>query len=174
MTLWLRLGFTLRLRMFGLIGLTIMPRYRRLFLPHFPLHIVQRGHDRQPVFVERVDYEYYLSNLKEMKNKLSISVYAYCLMTNHVHLLIMPDQNTDNVSQLLRVLAGRQTRYVNKLEKRTGTLWEGRFKSSLVDSHSYLLACLIFPRDTGHRVKNHIMTVIQNEVLDGKSTQNIQ
>ncbi|MCH8867952.1 MAG: transposase [Proteobacteria bacterium] len=151
-----------------------MPRYRRLFLPHFPLHIVQRGHDRQPVFVERVDYEYYLSNLKEMKNKLSISVYAYCLMTNHVHLLIMPDQNTDNVSQLLRVLAGRQTRYVNKLEKRTGTLWEGRFKSSLVDSHSYLLACLIFPRDTGHRVKNHIMTVIQNEVLDGKSTQNIQ
>ena len=118
-----------------------MPRYPRLFLPHMPLHIVQRGHDRQPVFVERKDYEYYLANLKEMKNELEIRIYAYCLMTNHVHLLIAPQEKTESVSQLLRVLAGRQTRYVNKLEKRTGTLWEGRFKASLIESETYLLAC---------------------------------
>lgn len=118
-----------------------MPRYHRLFLPYMPLHIVQRGHDRQPVFVERTDYEYYLANLREMKKELSIRVYAYCLMTNHVHLLIEPGETTETVSQLLRVLAGRQTRRINTLEKRTGTLWEGRFKASLVDSEAYLLAC---------------------------------
>lgn len=123
------------------IELTVLPRHRRLFLPHMPLHIVQRGHDRQPVFVELRDYEYYLSNLVEMKSELSIRVFAYCLMTNHVHLLIAPDEKTENVSRLLRVLAGRQTRHVNRLEKRTGTLWEGRFKASLVDSDAYLLAC---------------------------------
>ena len=141
MTLYFRLAFTLRLLLLRLTDHVIMPRYHRLFLPHFPLHVVQRGHDRQPIFVERADYEYYLSNLMEMKNKLSISVYAYCLMTNHVHLLIVPGETTQNVSQLLRVLAGRQTRYVNKRKKRTGTLWDGRFKASLVDSESYLLAC---------------------------------
>jgi len=118
-----------------------VPRYRRLFLPNTPLHIVQRGHDRQPVFVARTDYEYYLANLREIKSELSIRVYAYCLMTNHVHLLIEPGENTETVSQMLRVLAGRQTRHVNKLENRTGTLWEGRFKASLVDSEAYLLAC---------------------------------
>jgi putative transposase len=118
-----------------------MPRYQRLFLPHMPLHIVQRGHDRQPVFVERADYQYYLDNLRDMAPELSIRVHAYCLMTNRAHLLVAPTDATENVSKLMRVLAGRQTRYVNKLEKRTGTLWEGRFKASLVESERYLLSC---------------------------------
>ncbi len=118
-----------------------MPRFHCLFLRRMPLHIVQRGHNRQPVFVECADYEYYLANLGEMKSELSIRVYAYCLMTNHIHLLIEPGEQAEKVSRLIRVLAARQTRRVNKLERRTGSLWEGRFKASLVDSDSYLLAC---------------------------------
>ena len=118
-----------------------MPRYRRLFVKDIPLHIVQRGHDRKAVFVQPEDYQYYLANLVEMKDELAIDVYAYCLMTNHVHLLIMPRQVANNVSKLVRLLAARQTRHVNKLERRTGTLWEGRFKASLIDSDGYLLAC---------------------------------
>jgi putative transposase len=118
-----------------------MPRYRRLFLPDIPLHIVQRGHDRQPVFVEPSDYVYYLSNLAEAKVACEISVHAYCLMTNHVHLLVSPGQQADQVSVFMRILAARQTRYANRKEKRSGTLWEGRFKPSLVDSFAYLLAC---------------------------------
>lgn len=105
------------------------------------MHIVQRGHDRKAVFVQSEDYHYYLANLVEMKNELAIDVYAYCLMTNHVHLLIMPRREANSVSKFIRVLAARQTRYVNKLEQRTGTLWEGRFKASLIDSDDYLLAC---------------------------------
>ncbi|MDX1516297.1 MAG: transposase [Woeseiaceae bacterium] len=120
---------------------TAVPRYPRIFVPEIPLHIVQRGHDRQPVFVERRDFEYYLANLREMKDELSVRLLAYCLMTNHVHLILEPGSCTSNVSKLMRVLAARQTRFANKLEDRTGTLWDGRFRASLVDSDRYLLAC---------------------------------
>jgi REP-associated tyrosine transposase len=118
-----------------------MARNPRLFLPHMPLHIVQRGHNRNAVFVQQADYAFYLKNLKQVKSDLHIQVFGYCLMTNHVHLLLAPNDDVSNVSGLMKILAARQTRYVNKLEKRSGTLWEGRFKASLIDSDSYLLAC---------------------------------
>ena len=118
-----------------------MPRHPRLFIADIPLHIVQRGHDRQPVFVEPDDYAYYLANLAELKSELSVCVLGYCLMTNHVHLILMPGSDTATVSKLMRVVAARQTRLANKAEGRTGTLWDGRFKASLVDSEEYLLAC---------------------------------
>lgn len=118
-----------------------MPRYPRLFLPDIPLHIVQRGHDRKPVFVEPADYPYYLDNLIEKKSELDIRVFGYCLMTNHVHLIVTPGERAESVSKLIRVLAARQTRRVIKLENRSGTLWEGRFKASLIDTDTCLLAC---------------------------------
>lgn len=118
-----------------------MARYPRLFLPHMPLHIVQRGHDRKAVFVEEADYSYYLENLRQAKTDHHIKVFGYCLMTNHVHLLLAPGDDVNSVSRLMKILAARQTRYTNKLEDRSGTLWEGRFKASLIDSDSYLLAC---------------------------------
>ncbi len=118
-----------------------MPRHPRVFVPGFPLHIVQRGHDRQPVFVESEDYEFYLCNFAEIKAELSIRLHAYCLMTNHLHLIVTPDLDGGSISKLMRVVAARQTRRVNKLEMRTGTLWEGRFKASLIDTEQYLLAC---------------------------------
>ena len=106
-----------------------------------PLHVVQRGHDRQPVFVQAHDYRYYLKNIVEMKAELAIQLYAYCLMSNHVHLVVAPGQDVSSISRFMRVLAGRQTRYTNKLEGRSGTLWNGRFKASLIDSEKYLLSC---------------------------------
>ena len=118
-----------------------MARYPRLFLPDMPLHIVQRGHDRQPVFVQLQDFEFYISNLIEMKNELQIHVYSFCLMTNHIHLIVAPGDDVSSVSKLMCTLSARQTRYVNRLEKRTGTVWNGRFKASLIDTDAYLLAC---------------------------------
>lgn len=118
-----------------------MPRYPRLFIPDLPLHIAHRGHDRKPVFLQDADYRYYLDNLLETKTEFGIRVLAYCLMTNHVHLILVPGDDASAVSKLMRVLAARQTRRVNKLEGRTGTLWESRFKSSLIDTDRYLLAC---------------------------------
>jgi putative transposase len=93
------------------------------------------------VFVEDPDYRYYISTLKEWKLELNIKVYGYCLMTNHVHLILEPCNETASIGLLMKRLAGRQTRYVNHLEKRTGSLWEGRYKSSPIETETYLLAC---------------------------------
>ncbi|OOG21490.1 hypothetical protein B1C78_16120, partial [Thioalkalivibrio denitrificans] len=83
----------------------------------------------------------YLDALRELKDLLGIRVHAYCLMTNHVHLLLTPGETVSDIGKLMKALAGRATRYRNKREGRTGTLWESRYKSSPVQSEGYLLAC---------------------------------
>ena len=118
-----------------------MPRMGRVVLPEYPHHVVQRGHDKQAVFVSDDDYRYYVANLAEFKVTYDVKVYAYCLMTNHVHLLLAPD-TASGLGQLMKRLAGRQTRYRNKFEGRSGTLWESHYKSSLVDRDDYLMACV--------------------------------
>lgn len=118
-----------------------MPRRARIVLSHCPHHIIQRGHNRQVVFTGDSDFLYYLNTLSEWKTKLGCKVYSYCLMTNHVHLIIDPGDNEKNLGLLMKRVAGRQTRYINKLEKRSGSLWEGRYKSSPINANEYLLAC---------------------------------
>ncbi len=118
-----------------------MSRQARIILKNCPHHIIQRGHNRQPVFTGDDDYIYYLDNLRDWKKELGCKVYAYCLMTNHVHLIVDPGIRTENLGLLMKRLAGRQTRYVNKLEGRSGSLWEGRYKSSPISAGEYLLAC---------------------------------
>ena len=118
-----------------------MPRSGRLVLPDWPHHVVQRGHNRQPVFTCDDDFEHYLGNLRDEKRHLDCRVHAFCLMTNHVHLVIDPGSDPENLGRLMKRVAARQTRYVNKQERRTGTLWESRYKSSPVESDRYLLAC---------------------------------
>tara|TARA_R110001583_G_scaffold107745_1_gene256381 strand:- start:777 stop:1220 length:444 start_codon:yes stop_codon:yes gene_type:complete len=99
-----------------------------MIVPGFPHHIVQRGHNRQRVFVERRDFEYDLANLQEWKLVYELGVFSYCLMTNHIHLDVQANDNLSSNPQLMKRLAGRQTRFVNALEKRTGSLWEGRYR----------------------------------------------
>lgn len=118
-----------------------MPRKARIVLAGHPHHIIQRGHNRQTVFVGDDDYRYYLANLGEWKIELGCKVYAYCLMANHVHLIVNPGDNIENIGRLMKRIAGRQTRYVNKKEHRSGTLWDGRYHSSPIDTEEYLLTC---------------------------------
>jgi putative transposase len=118
-----------------------MPRTARIILPYTPHHIVQRGHNRQSVFVSDDDYNYYRENLIDFKREFGCRIYAYCLMTNHVHLIIDPGKKPESLSLLMKRVAGRQTRYVNKLEDRSGSLWEGRYKSSIISTKEYLPAC---------------------------------
>jgi putative transposase len=118
-----------------------MPRMARVVLPNYPHHVVQRGHNRQVVFAAEEDYQRYLTDLRELKDAFGVKVYAYCLMTNHVHLLLAPGESTSGLSQLMKALAARATRYRNRLEGRSGTLWESRYKSSVVQTDTYLLAC---------------------------------
>jgi putative transposase len=116
-----------------------VPRKARIILPNTPHHIVQRGHNRNAVFIEALDYQLYLDTLKEWKEALSVAVYAWCLMTNHVHLILNPGSDPRSIGLLMKRLAARQTRHVNKFENRTGSLWEGRYKASPIQSDAYLL-----------------------------------
>jgi REP element-mobilizing transposase RayT len=97
----------------------------------FPPDIVQRGHNRQPVFVQRRDFEYYLANLQEWKQVYELDVFSYCLMTNHVHLVVQANDNLSAIPQLVKRLAGRQTRFVNTLEKRNGSLSDELIRAAI-------------------------------------------
>jgi putative transposase len=103
--------------------------------------VIQRGHNRQIVFANRADYDYYLDTLQVWKTRLGVKVYAFCLMTNHVHLILEPGAAVEALAQLMKRMAARQTRYTNRLVGRTGTLWESRYKSSPIETDRYLLAC---------------------------------
>ncbi len=115
-----------------------MARLPRLNLPGIPQHVIQRGNNHQPCFFSEQDYSVYLDKLNEYSKKYGVQIHSYVLMTNHVHLLLTPDES-DGVSRLMQSLGRYYVRYVNHTYQRSGTLWEGRFKSTLVDSESYLL-----------------------------------
>lgn len=117
-----------------------MPRRPRINLPGMPQHIVQRGNNRQVTFVADPDYNFYLECLKDASDKYGCDIHAYVLMTNHVHLLVTPHQ-ADSVSRMMQSIGRRYVQHMNHAYRRTGTLWEGRHKTCLVDTDRYLLAC---------------------------------
>ena len=117
-----------------------MPRQRRFVVPEIALHVRQRGNDRQACFHTEGDRLVYLANLRELCAKTRCALHAYCLMTNHVHLLLTPP-DAASCSSLMRDLGQRYVQYFNRRHGRTGTLWEGRYRSCLVDSARYVLGC---------------------------------
>ena len=117
-----------------------MARRARIHLDGVPLHIVQRGHNRAPCFFAEDNYAAYLHWLGEALTEGGCALHAYVLMTNHVHLLLTP-QKALAVPALMISLGRRYVQYVNRSYRRTGTLWDSRYKSSLVQAEDYLLAC---------------------------------
>lgn len=110
-------------------------------LPRVTLITLSIGVNRQTAFFADEDRSSYLATLREFREKLGVQVYAYCLMTNHVHLIVHPGNDAANLSLLMKRLAGRHTRRLNRLKRRSGTAWDGRFKCSPIESSPYLLAC---------------------------------
>lgn len=117
-----------------------MPRQPRLDLAGVAQHIVQRGNDRQPCFFRDVDYLRYRQDLVELGLRYGCAVHAYVFMTNHVHLLVTPER-AGAIGRLMQTLGTRYVPYINDTYGRSGTLWEGRYKSCLIDTETYLLAC---------------------------------
>ncbi|MGH1441209.1 MAG: transposase [Cellvibrionaceae bacterium] len=117
-----------------------MPRQPRFVLVGHPQHVIIRGNNRDPIFYAEEDYCFYLEKLIEACNKHDCSVHAYVLMTNHVHLLISPNQD-NSISKAIQMLGRYYVQYFNYRYCRTGTLWEGRYKASLIDSEKYALLC---------------------------------
>lgn len=117
-----------------------MPRQPRYFVPGFPQHIVQRGVDRQAVFFQPADYKLYLQTLCDASIQHECQIHAYVLMTNHSHLLITP-RHKRSIPLLMQSIGRNYVQTLNRKYNRTGTLWEGRYKASLVQDDRYLLAC---------------------------------
>jgi putative transposase len=117
-----------------------MPRRARITLPNVPLHIIQRGNNRHACFFADEDYLFYLQWLHDHAAKLECLIHAYVLMTNHVHLLVSSSA-PDAVGALMKAQGQRYVQYVNRTYRRSGTLWEGRFRSCLIQEENYLLAC---------------------------------
>jgi putative transposase len=118
-----------------------MARLPRLFLPGQPLHVIQRGNNREAIFEADEDYRLYLRWLKGAAGEQGLAVHAYVLMTNHVHLLVTAE-SVSSVSKTMQSVGRRYVQHFNHSYGRTGTLWEGRYKSTLIDSESYLLTCM--------------------------------
>ncbi|HTT10426.1 MAG TPA: transposase [Burkholderiaceae bacterium] len=118
-----------------------MARLPRSQAAGYPHHVIQRGNNRQAVFADNSDYERYLLLLDETRTAHAIAVHAYVLMPDHVHLLVTPETD-DGLSRFMQALGRRYVRWFNDRHRRTGTLWEGRFRSTVIAADRYLLACM--------------------------------
>lgn len=118
-----------------------MGRYARQTKANIPYHIVNRGNNHQVIFFGDDDYQFFMEAIESAKEKYPCRIYSFILMTNHIHILLESVEEDGNLALFMKHVTQRHTQYINKYNKRSGTLWEGRFKSSPVSTDFYLLAC---------------------------------
>lgn len=118
-----------------------MPRLPRYFVPDLPLHVIQRGNDRAPIFGEAVDYEFFRACLAHAARRNRVAIHAYVLMTNHVHMLATPS-SAASMPKTMQSVGRIFVQYFNTKYGRTGTRWEGRYKATIVHDDRYLLTCM--------------------------------
>ena len=118
-----------------------MARQPRFFALGEAQHVIQRGNNREPIFAVEEDYRFYLDCLGEAARKHGLSVHAYVLMTNHVHLLVTPEHE-ESLPRALQSVGRHYVQYFNYTYQRTGTLWEGRYRATVIDGERYLLTCM--------------------------------
>ena len=118
-----------------------MPRKPRFFIENVPVHIVQRGHSKAPIFFEDSDYRAYLNWLNDAAERYECDIHAYVLMTNHIHILATP-RHKDSVTRMMQYVGRYYVPYINHTYGTSGSIWEGRYKASLVQEDRYLLTCM--------------------------------
>ena len=118
-----------------------MARQPRFFVPGEVLHVIQRGNNREPIFAGEEDYRFFLDCLVQASGLHGVLIHAYVLMTNHLHLLVTP-QRKESLPKVLQSVGRRYVQYFNYAYQRSGTLWEGRYRATVVDSEQYLLTCM--------------------------------
>ncbi|WP_051237327.1 REP-associated tyrosine transposase [Ottowia thiooxydans] len=120
-----------------------MARLPRLTIAGYPHHVILRGNNRQPIFRDTADYRRLLGSLRNFSVEYKVAVHAYVLMTNHAHLLLTPETN-EGLPGMMQALGRSYVRYFNDRHERSGTLWEGRYRSGLIEAERYLLACMVY------------------------------
>ena len=117
-----------------------MARLPRLVVPHLPHHILQRGHDRQPVFRDHDDYLFFLQGLRHAALQSQVAIHAYVLMPGHFHLLASP-ADQPGLARMMQAIGRHYVPAFNRKYQRAGTLWQGRYRATLIDADHYFLAC---------------------------------
>lgn len=117
-----------------------MARLPRLVVPNQPHHVIQRGNDRQLVFRDTSDYAVFLGRLGEAAKQFEVSIHAYVLMPNHLHLLASPSDST-GLARMMQWVGRYYVPYFNRKYGRSGTLWQGRYRTSVIDSEQYFITC---------------------------------
>jgi len=151
-----------------------MPRIARIVVKEYPHHIIQRGNNRQDVFFDDKDKKYYLDMLNKYSKECECKINAYCLMNNHIHILMVPQQD-NSLAKTMQKVSLKYTQYINKKFKRTGRLWECRFHSAVVDSESYLwTVCRYIERNPVRakmveKPRDYIWSSARFQVTDNKS-----
>lgn len=120
-----------------------MSRLPRLYLPGLPQLVLQRGNNRMSVFADETDFQQYRLHLREAAREAGVALHAYVLMPDHVHLLLTPGDEK-GVGSLMQRLGRRYVRWFNDRHRRTGTLWEGRYRSTVLAPQRFLLACYAY------------------------------
>jgi len=120
-----------------------MARQPRLTLPGYPHHLIQKGNNSQPIFVSDSDRRVLLALWAEYANKFQVAIHAYVLMSNHFHLLVTPSSES-GLPQMMQAVGRRYVRHFNDAHGRSGTLWEGRYRSTLIETERYLLTCMAY------------------------------
>ena len=120
-----------------------MARLPRLSLAGYPHHVIQRGNNRQAIFSSAADYRFLLELIRQYARDCQVAVHAYVLMSNHFHLLITP-QEGEGLGRMMQGVGRSYVQYFNRQHKRTGTLWEGRYRSTVLQTERYLLQCMAY------------------------------
>ena len=120
-----------------------MARLPRLTLAGYPHHIILRGNNRQAIFMDSADFQRMLALLQNHAKERDVQVHSYVLMSNHLHLLLTPLQN-DSLPKMMQAVGRSYVLYFNKRHGRSGTLWEGRYRSALIQTERYFLACMAY------------------------------
>lgn len=118
-----------------------MARLPRYVIPGQPQHIIQRGNNRQVIFAADADYQFFRDALVEAAGRFGLAIHAYVWMTNHIHLLATPT-HTDSISKTFQSAGRKYVQYFNYTYRRSGTLWEGRYRATVVDSERYMLSLM--------------------------------
>ena len=120
-----------------------MARLPRLSLSGYPHHIIQRGNNRQAIFASAADYRYLLDLLRTQARECQVAVHSYVLMSNHFHLLLTPEES-EGLPRMMQAVGRSYVQYFNRKQARTGTLWEGRYRSTVLQTERYLLQCMAY------------------------------
>ncbi|MEY4341397.1 MAG: hypothetical protein RL541_901 [Pseudomonadota bacterium] len=120
-----------------------MARLPRLTVTGYPQHVILRGNNRQDIFRNAADYQRMLDLMEQHSREQGVEIHAYVLMTNHLHLLLTP-QKDQALPKMMQAVGRSYVQTFNKVQGRTGTLWEGRYRSTLIQTERYLLACMAY------------------------------